>query len=135
MELKKYHFVASLGKLLRLLGRAQHLFPAIQPACSRANHLLSEGKELRDMIEHSDAYEAGRGKFQNKFVREAESLAALPGSLPGVADATGTIVDQTGHWLGGRLNVERVLQEISSIREEALRLPAPGSAASKSPPC
>jgi len=89
MELAKYHFVTTLGKLLGILERAQHSFPSIQTAYSNATHLRAEGKDLRDMIEHSDDYDSGRGKHPDRYVREAEGFGAnLPGDRPGTADAT-----------------------------------------------
>lgn len=120
--LDAYHFIVVTGNLLRLLKRAQHLFPAIQPSYSRAKHLLSEGKELRDMIEHShgnDGYLAGGGNHPEKFVRDG---APKPGIT---ADATSTIIDENGHWLGGRLCVERVMKEVSEIYQEARKIPPP----------
>lgn len=120
--LDAYHFIVVTGNLLRLLKRAQHLFPAIQPSYSRAKHLLSEGKELRDMIEHShgnDGYLAGGGNHPEKFVRDG---APKPGIT---ADATSTIIDENGHWLGGRLCVERVMEEVSEIYQEAREIPPP----------
>jgi hypothetical protein len=126
LELEKYHFVTALGKLLRVLKRAQHLFPVIQPAYSRANHLINEGKLLRDMIEHSDDYQKGGGYHPDKFVHEATNVATnLPGDKPGTADATSTIIDENGHWLGGRFNVERAVIEIRLIQDEVNKIPAP----------
>lgn len=119
--LEAYHLVTSMGVLIRVLKRAQHLFPEIQPPFSRANHLLKEGKELRDMIEHAygkDGYLAGGGRNRDKFVREEAGIAA---------DATSTIVKDDGHWLGNRLCVERVIKEVQAIKEIADRLKAPSS--------
>jgi hypothetical protein len=116
VELAKYHFMIVVGSLLRNLERSKRLFPSIKPVCDKAQHLFAEGKPLRDMIEHSDDYLEGKGKKQTAFVREAEGVAVnLPGDRPGIADATSTIVDENGHWLGGRLNVERVLVEVRAI--------------------
>jgi hypothetical protein len=129
MELDKYHFVTTMGTLLRVLKRAQHLFPGIQPAYSQAQHLLKEGKGLRDIIEHADEYLECKGQKQDAFVREATGIAtSIPGSSPGIADATSTVVDENGHWLGGRLNVERVVAEVRAIAEEAQKIPAPSAA-------
>ena len=128
LELEKYHFVTAMGRLVPVLKRSQHLFPSIHPAYSRANHLLKEGLDLRGLIEHSDEYESGGGKYPERFEREAPDLLTnLPGDAPGVASATGTIIDNNGHWLGGRLNVERVLDEVRAIQEEANKLPPPRS--------
>lgn len=120
--LDAYHFVIVTGNLLRLLKRAQYLFPSIQPPYSRAKHLLSEGKELRDMLEHAhgnDGYLAGGGHHRDKFVRDD---APKPGFS---ADATSTFIDKSGHWLGGRLCVELVVNEVSKIYEIAKTIPAP----------
>jgi hypothetical protein len=126
VELAKYHFVTAMGSLLRNLKRSQELFPSIKPACDKARHLFAEGKLLRDMIEHADRYIEGKGHKQASFVREAEGVATdLPGDAPGIADATSTIVDKNGHWLGGRLNVEWVIAEVRVIAEEAAQIPAP----------
>ena len=125
MELAKYHFVTATGSLLRNLERSQNLFPSIKPACEKAQHLFAEGKLLRDMIEHADDYFQGKGQKQASFVREARGI--LPG-LPGagvIADATSTVVTDEGHWLGGRLCVERVLAEVRAIAEEAAKIPPP----------
>jgi hypothetical protein len=125
MELAKYHFVTVVGSLLRNLERSQDLFPNIKPACNRAQHLFAEGKLLRDMIEHADDYFDGKGR-EPGFVREAVDVATnLPGSAPGIVDATSTIVDKNGHWLGGRLNVERVMAEVRAIANEAAQIQVP----------
>ena len=128
MELAKYHFVTAVGSLLRNLARSQDLFPGIKPACDIARHLFAEGKLLRDMIEHADDYLEGKGHNQAGFIREAEGVATnLPGNAPGIADATSTIIDNNGHWLGGRLNVERVIAEVRAIADIAAQIPTPSS--------
>ena len=126
VELEKYHFVTSLGSLLRELGRARSLFPPIEAVCRQQEHIFAEGKDLRDMIEHAREYEKGGGKHPEEFVREAVGVAeCLPGDRPGTADATSTIVDNNGHWLGGRFSVERALVEIRAIQEVAAKRPPP----------
>jgi hypothetical protein len=126
MELAKYHFITAVGSLVRNLEYSKRLFPSIEAACEKAQHLFAEGKLLRDMIEHADAYMQGKGREQAGFVREAKGvLSNFPGSAPGIADATSTIVDENGHWLGGRLNVERVMTEVRAIANEAAQIPAP----------
>jgi hypothetical protein len=109
-----------------LVKRSQESFPSIKPACDKARHLFAEGKLLRDMIEHADRYIEGKGRKQAGFVREVEGVATdLPGDAPGIADATSTIVDKNGHWLGGRLNVERVMIEVRAIAAAAAQILAP----------
>jgi hypothetical protein len=117
--LATYHFVTAMGVLIRVLQRSQHLFPSIQPPYSRAKHLLKEGIEIRDMIEHAygkDGYLAGGGRHKEKFVRQEAGI---------VADATSTIIKDDGHWLGNRLCVEKVVIELLDINDEVLKLEAP----------
>jgi hypothetical protein len=119
-QLAAYHLLTTMGVLIRVLKRSQHLFPTIQPADSRANHLLKEGKEMRDMVEHAygkDGYLSGGGKHKDKFVREEAGIAS---------DATGTIIKEDGHWLGNRLCVERVIEEVRAIKDVADKLAPPG---------
>ncbi|WP_422156416.1 hypothetical protein KV699_07250 [Vreelandella titanicae] len=121
-DLAAYHFTVTMGNLLRLLSRAQHLFPAIQPSYSQARHLLTEGKGLRDMIEHAhgnDGYLVGNGREQENFVRDD---APRPGIT---VDAISTIIDESGHWLGGRLCVEKVIEEVTPIYDVAREIPPP----------
>jgi hypothetical protein len=125
-ELEKYHFITSLGRAMRKLRRAQHIFPTVQPIYSESNHLINEAKTLRDMIEHSDDYEQGKGREQASFVREGPEVN-LPGDRPGTADATSTIINNEGHWLGGRLCVEKAMAELRAIATEAEKIPAPRS--------
>jgi hypothetical protein len=80
------------------------------------------------MIEHADDYESGKGKHQPKFVRETTDLLTdLPGNGKILADATSVIVTDSGHWLGGRFNVERALLELRPIIEVAEAIPEPRS--------
>lgn len=117
--LSSHQFLNALGVLLRVLQRSQHLFPPVQPSYSRANHTIAEGKQLRDLVEHAygkDGYLAGGGKMRDKFVKEEAGVAA---------DAISLIVNEHGHWLGNRLCVERVIEEITAIQVEALKVAAP----------
>ena len=75
IDLEKYHFVATMGSLLRILRRSRELFPAIQTTIDNAQHLMKEGKNLRDMIEHADQYREGKGRKQSEFLREAAGIA------------------------------------------------------------
>lgn len=127
MDLEKYHFVMTMGSLLRHLNRVAALFPAIQPAYHAAEHLRREGASLRNNIEHADQNFAAekRGKSRSGFVRKSSAAANLPGDERGIADATSTIIDDDGHWLGGRLNVERVIVELRLLFEAVKNVPPP----------
>ncbi|WMS42282.1 hypothetical protein RDV64_19800 [Acuticoccus sp. MNP-M23] len=114
-----YNFVTAMGVLIRVLERSQYLFPSIQPPYSRANHLQKEGKQIRNMIEHAygkDGYLSGGGHHKDKFVRQEAGITA---------DATSTIIKDGVHWLGNRLCVEKVVDEIRAIHEEADKIEAP----------
>lgn len=117
-KLSAYHFISVMGVLIRVLNRSQKLFPTIQSSYNRARHLMTEGKEIRDMIEHAygkDGYLHGGGRFKEKFVRSGDGYSA---------DATSTITKDDGTWLGNRLCVEKAVIEIQEIYEETLKLSA-----------
>lgn len=117
--LAAYHLLASMGVLLRILKRSQLLFPSLQPSYSNAKHLLAEGKDLRDMVEHAfddNGYLRGGGRHPAKFVRADNHV---------VADATSTIIRDGCHWLGNRFCVEQALQEVQAIKAIADTIPPP----------
>jgi hypothetical protein len=58
------------------------------------------------MIEHADDYFEGKGKKQDQFIRSGPQE-------PG------------GHWLGGRLNLIRVLEEVKAIQDEIDKIALP----------
>jgi hypothetical protein len=128
-ELDKYHFVMTMGSLVKHLNRLAPLFPSIQPTFNAAEHLKKEGLYLRNMIEHAESNldAAAKGTPRGGFVRKSNLLSDLPGDSQGEADATATIIDNDGHWLGGRLNVERVIAEVRHIYEAAQAIPPPSS--------
>ena len=76
----KYHFVSTMGSLLRHLQRTHEMFRDLKVPYEKAEHLRTEGKDLRDMIEHADEYLGGEGRKQATFVREATGVAVDPGT-------------------------------------------------------
>jgi hypothetical protein len=127
-RLHKYHFAMSLGSLLRRLEQLVPLFPSVQPSYDAAQHLRKEGRLLRNMIEHADKNleSAARGKPRGGFVRKTSAAGdVFPGDKPGMADATGVIIDAKGHWLGGHLNVEWVVAELRWMLKAAQASPLP----------
>lgn len=129
LDLEQYHFVVTMGSMVKHITRLAPLFPSIQIAFDAAQHLREEGLYLRNMVEHTDRnLEAVRkGTPCGGFVRRSNLLPNLPGDSRGSSDATSTIIDQDGHWLGGRLNVERVIAEVRLIYEAAQAIPSPVS--------
>lgn len=124
-QLAAYNFVTAIGVLIRVLKRSQHLFPTIQPHFDAAKHLQKEGKNLRDMVEHAygdGGYLAGGGHHPDQFVRENPSHPRI------AADAISTLILDDGHWLGGRLCVEKVIDEVAKIHQEAQKISPPKSA-------
>jgi hypothetical protein len=132
-DLNKYHFVMTMGTLVKTLTRVSPLFPSVQTLFEKAEHLRKEGTYLRNMIEHADKNVAAqkRGTPRGGFVRKSDLLPEIPGSSGGMADATSVLIDQQGHWLGGRFNVERAMVEVRAIHEAAATIPPP---APKRPP-
>jgi hypothetical protein len=129
MELNKYHFIMTMGSLTKNLQRLAALFPSVQPAYEAAEHLTKEGLYLRNMVEHADTnlQAASKGTPRGGFVRKSNLLPELPGSSGGSADATSTIIYNEGHWLGGRLNVEKIIEEVQLIYDAAQTIPPPYS--------
>ncbi len=129
LDLNQYHFAMTMGSLVKCLNRLAPLFPTIQPVFNAAVHLQKEGLYLRNMIEHveKNLEAANKGTPRGGFVRKSNLLSNLPGNRQGSADATSTIIDNDGHWLGGRLNVERVIAEVHPIYEAAQAIPPPSS--------
>jgi hypothetical protein len=130
LDLDKYHFAMTMGSLVKRLSRLATLFPSIQPPFNAAERLQKEGLTLRNMIEHEEtnleaAKKSKKGTPRGGFVRTSNLLSTLPGNRQGSADATSTIIDNDGHWLGGRLNVERVIVEVRLIYEAAQAIPPP----------
>jgi hypothetical protein len=125
LRLSSYHFVMTMGSLVKTLTRLVPSFPAVQPVFDAAEHLKKEGLTLRNMIEHSEINLAAakKGTPRGGFIRKSDLLRELPGSRGGTADATSLIVDQDGHWLGGRLNVECIIAEVRPIYEAAQAIP------------
>jgi hypothetical protein len=129
-DLAKYHFVMTMGSLVKRLPRLVTLFPSIEPTFNAAEHLQKEGLTLRNMIEHAEtnleaAKKAKKWTPRGGFVRKSKLLSTIPGNRQGSADAISTIIDNEGHWLGGRLNVERVVAEVRLIYEAAQAIPPP----------
>jgi hypothetical protein len=123
VRLAQYHLATCMGSMLRQLDRLNQLFPGVQAAYEGAKHLRQEGKELRDFIEHADEYAAGKGR-KNKRERYFRRTKKLLPNLPGAAkiDALSMVKNQDGHWIGGRLNVERALAEAKAISIEAQKI-------------
>jgi hypothetical protein len=128
-ELNKYHFIMTMGSLEKNHPRLAELFQSVQPTYEAAEHFRKEGLYLRNMVEHGDKnlQAANKGTPRGGFVRKSNLLPELPGSSGGLADATSTIINDEGHWLGGRLNVEKIIEEVRLIYNAAQAIPPPYS--------
>lgn len=118
LQLSKYHFVTTLGSLIRTLEIAAKMFPEIAPQYEASEHIRKEGQTLRGLVEHSEEYFAGEGKFPEKWVRENAAGG-------GTADASALVVDGKVHWIGGRLSVEQAISEIEKLQHVAQQIPMP----------
>src|SRR6516162_8760828 len=121
MELNKYHFIMTMGSLAKNLQRLAALFPSVQPAYEASEHLTTEGLYLRNMVEHAEMnlQAVSKGTPRGGFVRKSNLLPELPGNSGGLADATSTITNNEGHWLGGCLKVEKIIEEVQLIYDAA----------------
>ena len=127
-RLRGYHFITTVGMVVKHLTRLSSLFPTVQTACTAAKHLNEEGLYLRNMVEHADKNleAATRNRPRGGFERKSSLLENdLPGDARGSVDAVSTIVDRDGHWLGGRLNVQKTISEVRVIYEAVLAVPVP----------
>ncbi|MGO8738542.1 hypothetical protein [Rhodoblastus sp.] len=131
--LAQYHFVITAGMSAKVLNRISPLFPQINETYEAAEHFRKEALNLRNLLEDTENIAAAKkGTPRGGWNRKKDLLRELPGSSGGISDATSLIVNDKGHWIGGRLRVEGVLFEVNKIYEAALTIPAPG--ASPQPP-
>jgi hypothetical protein len=120
-ELKKYHFIMTMGSLYKFLDRRlARRFPTIQGLFDQAQHFHKEGPRLRNMVEHilENLEEEAKGKPRKGFVRELK----LPGIT--VVSKLGTAIVDGKHWLGG-LCVETIISEVRPMYEAAMAIPEP----------
>lgn len=115
-ELARYHLTSSIGVLVRVSKHARKTFPEMARSIDAAKHLLQEGVELRNMVEHApgkDGYNHGGGKQREKFVRTSNSISA---------DATSTIQTGDDILLGNRLSLRTTICEVKAIEQAAVEL-------------
>jgi hypothetical protein len=129
LSLAGYHLAMVTGMMLRHLNALAPKYASVQLAFDKATHLNKEGERLRNMTEHAKANREAdkRGNPRKGFMRKAPD-AAFPGSEDGLSDPTGLVINNHGHWLGGRFNVELALSEVQAISEaaDAIPIPLPG---------
>jgi len=97
IKIEEYNLIISLNKALEWLAKAKLYFPEVEVIIERINNYLPHIKEVRNMREHEIDYYKNKGHKQDFFVRP------LGNSL---SDATSTIVNEDGYFLGGRINVQ-----------------------------
>jgi hypothetical protein len=117
VELEKHHFMVTLSSAVHHLKRLLPLFPSIEPQYAAARHTFEEGQRLRNLICRADERQAKQAEARNSGASE------LTDSRPGEANATSTVVDHDGHWLGGRLCVEKVVAELRPLLDAVKVIP------------
>jgi hypothetical protein len=136
-ELCRYHFVMTAGSLAKHLARLVPLFPSVKSAYDAAAHFQKGALYLRNMCEHAEVNVAAsmKGTPRGGFIR-ATSLGRdfFPGDQDGSVDAISVFIDNTGHWLGGRLSVQQVMAEVTPIYQAAQAIPPPASTMPEPPP-
>ncbi|WP_429911180.1 hypothetical protein [Glycocaulis sp.] len=108
-EIERFHFISTIGEAAVRLKWACATYPELEPHLQKAAHLFTEGRELRNMTVHVDEYFEGRGHQQSRFERSDV--------IQGVtADASSTVINEHGLWLGGRFNVQIAISEARALQ-------------------
>jgi hypothetical protein len=122
-----HHFLATVGNTVRTFERLQGSNEDLKVAWEGASHLRLEGRQLRNFVEHADEHHAGKGKQKpEEFIRETPELGKhIPGDQPGTVHPTGMIDEGGKHFLGGRLCIETVIEELKPIIAATQKLERP----------
>lgn len=106
-------FAEKLGSLAR-----KH-WPEFTGAVAQFEQATSHVDDQRDMWEHEDEYLSGRGKAQERYVRERPDPSG--DGPPIVADAHTTILQGENYRPGDRVDVRAALKATRSLYEELER--------------
>ncbi|MCU6798265.1 hypothetical protein OB236_39670 [Paenibacillus sp. WQ 127069] len=122
-RLEEYYFVIALNKALEWLIECKLYFNEMQDIINRINIELPYIREARNMREHEIEYYKNKGRKQEDFVRP------LGAEGQSIADATSTIVNEEGYFVGGRLSVQKsnaifneIYKELEILKEAQWRM-------------
>ncbi len=115
----QHFFLIAMGKALVWLEQARSVDPALAGPIDAFSQQFPEARLIRNMNEHDDAYLRGTGHHQGKFLH---TIAASGDPNAIGVDGTSSLVEPEGYLIGGRLNVNQVVEaaeRLSTIIEAA----------------
>ena len=137
MRAQEHFFVIALGKALDWLKEVEAVDPALKPLIAEFRSKVPDGRDVRNMREHDNAYLRGRGRRQATFHKRVEGYAGMNVVIS--SDATATVIVGEHYLIGGRLNVRETVaaadqllhfiivhHEVDDGGSELKRRPTPG---------
>jgi hypothetical protein len=122
-RLEEYYFVIALNKALEWLIECKPYFNEMQIIVNSINNEVPYIREVRNMREHEIAYYKDKGRKQEDFKRP------LGAEGQSIADATSTIVNEEGYFVGGRISVQKskalfneIFKELEILKETQWRM-------------
>jgi hypothetical protein len=107
MRAQEHFFVIALGKALDWLKEVEAVDPTLRPLIAEFRSRVPEGRDVRNMREHDNAYLHGKGKRQDAFHKRVEGYAEMNMMIS--ADATATVIVGEHYLIGGRLDVREAI--------------------------
>jgi len=114
-RIEEYFFIIAVDKAGKWLKETCNLYPQFKDYSTEFDNKVPLAKEIRDMCEHEIDYLKGKGRWQDKFIRNAGSN---PRKI--AADAISTIVNGNEYLIGGRLNVRQTINHSFKIYREII---------------
>lgn len=113
-RIEEYFFVISLNKAREWLIEGKQYIQEFEEMIANIDKELPFIKEVRNMREHEIEYYKSKGIKQKNFIR--------PLGEPGyaISDATSTIVDESGYFVGGRISVQVSIRLFNELHEKIL---------------
>lgn len=112
-EAESAFFVIATRNVLRWLPKAVDVSPALKASVNTFSTAAEHVIDLRNMMsEHEDAYLAGKGRDQGRYVHKAGAWDV---------SAHGTLVGDNAYLIGGRLEFSALLAALRSLLPEVER--------------
>jgi hypothetical protein len=113
MRAQEHFFVIALGKALDWLKEVEVVDPELRSLIAEFRSRVPEGRDVRNMREHDNAYLHGKGRRQDVFHKQVEGYAGLNVTIS--ADATATVIVEEHYLIGGRLNVRETVEAADQL--------------------
>lgn len=111
------YFISSLNQAREWIRESIKYDSRIKEIYRKINEKFPDIRDVRNMNEHDIDYFKEKGNNQKRF------LKSFDGGIKIVSDATSTIITGDGYFIGGRINLQEVLdyfREIYPIIESVL---------------